>query len=177
MRAWTEHELIAKHVRLNREMKQMIGELVGILKNQKVTVELCETYCHRTRKGLPKAALNDDKKRNGIVLCAKGKVKRYRGFHKRKMDRFQKMIMTLKTYLREWQVLWKEVKDGLVRDFNGSVRIFQTKSPLPCIIPIPNGKNVTAAWSNRCSRNMITRGRSLHRKTTKTSGFVPTRLR
>ncbi len=118
VRAWTEHELISKHVRLYREMKQMIGELVGILKHQKVTVELFETYCHRTGKGLPKAALDDDNKRNGIVLCVKGEVKRYRGFHKRKMDRFKKFIMTLKTYLREWQVLRKDVQNRLVSDFD-----------------------------------------------------------
>ena len=40
VRTWTEHELLAKHVRLYKEIKQMIGELVALLKHEKVSLEL-----------------------------------------------------------------------------------------------------------------------------------------
>ena len=99
MQAWTEHKIITKHYRLYKEMKHMIGELVALLKQKKVSIQLFETYTRCTTKGLPKAALLDDKKRNELIHGAKVEAKCYRVFHKRKMDHSKKMVQTLKTHL------------------------------------------------------------------------------
>ncbi len=118
VRAWAKHELIAKHCHLYREIKQMIGELIALLKQERLSCEFFDTYTKRIQKGLPKTAMPDDKKRINLVNAAKVEVKQYRAFHKQKMERFTKMKQCLKMYLREWQVLRTEVKDQLASDYN-----------------------------------------------------------
>ncbi len=119
MRAWSEPELIAKHCRLFREIKQMLGELVALKKHEKVSLQLFDTYHRRiNNKGLPKKALPDDTTRTDLLRGAKAELKTYRAFHKRKMERFKKMQQVLKTYIKEWQELRKEVRQRLVADFN-----------------------------------------------------------
>ena len=68
----------------------MIGELVTLLKHEKVSIKLFETYCCCLKKGLPKAVEKDERKRNELIACAKAVVKKYRSFHKHKMDSFKK---------------------------------------------------------------------------------------
>ena len=117
MQAWSEYELIAKHCHLYRKMKQMLGELVALLKQQKLSLQLFNTYSRCTNKGIPKASLPDDTKRNNLLRGAKVELKTYRAFHKRKMERFKEMIQTVKTYLCEWQALRNEVCQRLADDF------------------------------------------------------------
>ncbi len=145
MRAWLETELIAKHCRLYREIKQMLGELVGLLKQEKITIQLFETYTRRTNKGLSKAALPDDNKRNELLRGVKAELKAYRAFHKRKLDRFKKMKQAVKTYIREWQELRKEVRDRLATDFQWQKEDIPNEVTVPMHLSHPKWEKC-----NRC---------------------------
>ena len=81
MRDWDENELLAKHVRLGKELQRLVGEGVSIAKGEKVSAQLFATMCARVRKGLPAEALSDNDERNTVVEDAKSELEKYRRFH------------------------------------------------------------------------------------------------
>ncbi len=116
--ALTQVELLAKYIRLYEEMKRMISELVDLVQEDKVADEVFQIYCHGCNKGLQEAPENDKSMHDIIVEQLRRELKEYRSFYKRKSDRFEKTIETLKSYLREWQRIWKDVRDHLVNEYD-----------------------------------------------------------
>ncbi len=117
-RDWDENELLAKHVRLGKELQRLVGEGVSIAKGEKVSAQLFDTMCARVGKGLPAEALSDDDERNSVVEDAKSELEKYRRFHKNKMLRYKKLKNVVNATINKWQQMRKEVREMLVEKFD-----------------------------------------------------------
>ncbi len=117
-RPWEEHELLAKHVRLGKELQRLVGEGVSIAKAEKVSEQLFDTMCARVGKGVPKEALLEDEERNAVVDGAKAEILKYRRFHATKMNRYKRFKTVINATINKWQKMRKEVRLLFVENFD-----------------------------------------------------------